>query len=472
MRYPIFGVDQTGKSVGVAAQRRLNLYMDIEPQEDKTQISLHPTPGLELLVELGAGGGIRGMHTVNEIMYVVHLANFYEISAAGVKTNRGTLTTSRGRVSMIDNHAGVIAIQDGTNGYFYTISSNTFATITDSAHIDTSKTVIYHDGYFIYTSPGTGQFFLSSPDATNVASMMNALDFATAEKDPDDLVRVFSSNTEIMLCGSESIEFWNNTGASDFPYARVVGGVIQLGLAAEDAITRFGEGSTMLLAKNSLQGEVEVIRIDGFTHTTVSNASMTAEFNTYTTTDATAFSYQKEGHSFFQISFPTDNKSWLYDGETNLWTELSYGPAGARHRAEMGINFLNKMYVGDYENGNIYKLTSGVYTDNGVPIVRELVGRHIFDEGPVRVSRLWMDLEGGVGLVSGQGVDPQMTLEVSKDGGHSWGSEKTRSMGKIGEYRKRVIWRRLGRAYDFVFRLRTTDPVKTTIVGAWVDVAG
>jgi hypothetical protein len=65
-----------------------------------------------------------------------------------------------------------------------------------------------------------------------------------------------------------------------------------------------------------------------------------------------------------------------------------------------------------------------------------------------------------------------MTLEVSKDGGHSWGSEKTRSMGKIGEYRKRVIWRRLGRAYDFVFRLRTTDPVKTTIVGAWVDVAG
>jgi len=468
MRYPIFSIGQQGKSPDVTAQKRLNLYMDFQPQEDKTQVSLHPTPGLTLFADLGSNP-IRGMYAVGNLMYVVHLGTFWEINNAGTATSRGTLNTTSGRVDMVSNHAGVIGIQDGTNGYFYTIASTTFAVITDADHIDTAATLAFHDGYFIYPSPDTGQFFLSTADATDVTDMMDATDFATAEKSPDDLVRTFDHNTEILLCGGSTIEFWNNTGAQDFPYARVTGGVIELGLASPWAIARFGVSSTMLLAVNAKQGEVQVVRIDGFQYTTVSNPEIDTIFNKYTTSNASAFSYAKEGHPFFQINFPSDGKSWLYDGLTNLWTELSYGAQNARHRAEMGINFLDKMYVGDYENGQIYKLTSEAYTDNGVPIVREVVGRHIFDEKYIQIARLWVDMEGGVGLQSGQGSDPEMMLQISKDGGHSWGNEKTTKMGKIGEYMKRIIYRRLGRGYDWLFRLRCSEPVKTVFVGAWVD---
>lgn len=225
----------------------------------------------------------------------------------------------------------------------------------------------------------------------------------------------------------------------------------------------------MLLAVNNEQGEVKVIRVDGFQYVTVSNPEIETIFNKYTTNNATALSYTIEGHPFWQINFPTDGKSWLYDGITNLWSELSYGALGARHRAEMGTNFLNKMYVADYENGNVYQLRPEVYSDNGVPIVREVIGRHVFDEKQVQISRLWVDMESGVGLESGQGEDPQIMLQISRDGGHSWGAEKWASIGKIGEYTKRIIFRRLGRAYDWLFKLRTSDPVKTIFVGAWVD---
>lgn len=470
MRYPIFGIGQQGKSPNVTAQTRLNLYMDIQPQEDKTVLSLHPTPGEVLFVDFGLTP-IRGMHTVGSLMYVVHAGTFWEVDSAGTTTNRGTLNTVAGRVDMSDNHAGVIHITDGTNGYFYTISSTAFAVITDSDYNDDSETTTSHDGFFITPKRDTGQYFLSSPDATDVTDMQDALDFATAEKSPDNLVRVVDNNTEILLCGDRTIEFWNNTGASDFPYARVTGGVIELGLASKWAVSRFAESSTMLLAVNNVQGEVKVIRIDGFNYVSVSSPDIETIFNKYTTTDATAFSYTKEGHPFFQISFPTDGKSWLYDGLTNLWTELSYGAVGGRHRAEMGTNFLNEMYVGDYENGKIYRLASEVYTDNGVPIVREVVGRHIFDEKPIRISRLWADMEMGVGLASGQGEDPKLMLSISRDGGRTFGVIKRASIGKIGEYGIRAMFRRLGRAYDWVFKLRTSDPVKTVFIGAWVNIA-
>ena len=171
---------------------------------------------------------------------------------------------------MRDNHSGVIMITDGTNGYFYTISSTTFAEITDADYNDNSQTVEYHDGYFITPKVDTGEFYLSSPDATSVSASWDATDFATAEKDPDDLVRVFDNTTEILLCGEETIEFWNNTGGADFPYERVQGGIIELGLASKWAISSFAESSVMLLAKNGDQGDIKVIRIEGFQYTDAS----------------------------------------------------------------------------------------------------------------------------------------------------------------------------------------------------------
>lgn len=472
MRYPIFGIGLEGKSRPVTAQRRLNLYMDVQPQEDKALYTLHPTPGLLLFASFGTGP-IRGMHTVGELMYVVHAGTFWEVNNSGTKTSRGSLNTTSGRVDIRDNHAGQVMVTDGTNGYIYDISGTSFNAITDGDYNDTSETVEYHDGYFITPKPDSGEFYLSQADSASWDHTDGwiATDFATAEKSPDDLVRVFDNTTEIMLCGEETIEFWSNTGASDFPYERVSGGVIELGLASKWAISRFDESSVMLLARNSNQGDVKVIRIEGFQYTDVSLGS---EFETVindygTVSDASAFSYVKQGHPFWQLNFPTAGKSWLYDGKTKLWSELEYGTLGARHRAEMGTNFLGKYYVGDYEDGKIYELKAGTYTDNGELVAREFISRHIFDERYVQIARLWLDMNEGDAPVAS---NPQIMLQVSKDGGRTWGAEKWRAMGRAGKYLQRIIWRRLGRAYNWTFKIRIVADVKTVFIGSWVDTVG
>lgn len=74
-------------------------------------------------------------------------------------------------------------------------------------------------------------------------------------------------------------------------------------------------------------------------------------------------------------------------------------------------------------------------------------------------QKIELEFQRGVGLVTGQGSDPQIMFQLSRDGGKTWGSEIWRSAGPLGEYQKRAIWRKLGRARNPVGRFIVSDPV-------------
>lgn len=172
-------------------------------------------------------------------------------------------------------------------------------------------------------------------------------------------------------------------------------------------------------------------------------------------------------HQFYELNI--GGFTWLYDGSTKCWSELK-SAGGNRHLAEIQSQYLNRNAVSHYSNGDIYFIDKNAYSDNGAMIERELVSRHVFkDMEDIFISALQLDMETGVGLVSGQGFDPQIMLQISKDNGHTWGNERWQALGKIGEYVTRVIWRQLGTSYDFVFKIRITDPVKVVITGAYIE---
>lgn len=84
---------------------------------------------------------------------------------------------------------------------------------------------------------------------------------------------------------------------------------------------------------------------------------------------------------------------------------------------------------------------------------------------------------GGSGYTSAPTVtfvggtqDPQAMLQWSDDDGHTWSNEHWRSIGPIGDYDRRAIWRRLGRSRNRTFKLSMTDPVKPIILGAYADI--
>jgi hypothetical protein len=277
-------------------------------------------------------------------------------------------------------------------------------------------------------------------------------------------VRVMADNGQIWLFGPDTTEPWSDSGALDFPFARVGAAAIEWGLAARWSLCKFMD-SLIFLRKNRL-GAVQVCTLSGYNAQPVSNPEMDYIFSQYdAVSDATGFAYMVSGHPFYQINFPTPGESWVYDGLTREWHKAESG--GGRHRGEIQINFLEQSFVTDYANGKLYRFEEGLMTDDGEPIAREFISRHQSTGNFSFLSKLWIEMENGVGLISGQGSTPQLMMQYSKDGGHTWSNEVWTDIGEIGQYGTRANFLRLGRARDWVFKFRVSDPVKTVFIGAW-----
>lgn len=454
----LFGVANYGKSLNVHAQERTNLYAEMQQDTEKGSLTFYPTPGLTTFVNFGSYPS-RGFYKLGDYLYVVNRSTLWRVANDGSMLSIGTLLTASGRVDFSDNGTQIMLV-DGPNGYLYNVSTLTFIKIT-APGFPGADSVTFLNGYFIVNKPNSGQFYIS---AIYDGQLWSALDFATAESNPDNLVRLIADNGQIVLFGPETTEFWSDSGALDFPLARVGAAAIEWGLAARWSLAKFMD-SLIFLRKNRL-GAVQVCTLSGYNAQPVSNPELDYIFSKYAATEnATGFSYMVSGHPMYQISFPSANESWLYDGMTKAWSRVE--SSGGRHRAEIQQNYLNRSYVTDFETGKLYVFQDGTYTDDGAPIARQITTRHQATGDYSFLAELWIEMEAGTGLLTGQGSQPQLMMQYSKDGGHTYSNEVWADFGGIGQYRKRAVFRRLGRGRDWVFRFRITDPVETVFVGAW-----
>jgi hypothetical protein len=128
--------------------------------------------------------------------------------------------------------------------------------------------------------------------------------------------------------------------------------------------------------------------------------------------------------------------------------------------------------IGDWNDGRLYALDLDYQFDDTDLIQAIRTAQTISNDGKMQFFHSFqIEMEEGYGLQSGQGSDPQAMLDWSDDGGHTWSNKVNKSMGKVGQYRKRVRWTRLGRAYDRIYRVTITDPVKRIIIGATLEGA-
>ncbi len=86
------------------------------------------------------------------------------------------------------------------------------------------------------------------------------------------------------------------------------------------------------------------------------------------------------------------------------------------------------------------------------------------------LERIEFLIQAGEGLVTGQGSDPTVGVWFSKDGGKTYGNGYILRPGKMGEYTKRSYLNRLGRARNWVCKIRVSDPVFWAFLDCYVDM--
>ena len=473
MKTPILGGAYVARSVNAADNRMVNLFPEAVPEGGKEPGFLSRCPGLLLLATVGTGP-IRGLWVTNGVAYVVSGSQFYSLTTSYTATLLGTVSGT-GPVSMADNGTQIF-IACNPLSYIYNTSTAVFAQITD-VDFPGAGSVGYLDGYFVFNEPNTQKFWVTSLlDGTSI----DPLDFASAEGYPDNVVALNINHREIWLFGNNSIEVWYDAGNADFPMARIQGAFMELGCAAAYSVAKLD--NTVYWLGSDARGRGIVYRGKGYNGERVSTHAIEFAIQNYATiSDAIGYTYQQEGHAFYVLSFPTAGKTWAYDVSTQAWHERAGFENGefVRHRSNCQMSFNNEIIVGDYEDGKLYAFDLDVYADNS-QIQKWLRSWRAIPPGQNNLKRtaqhmLQLDCESGVGLNTGQGSDPQVSLRWSDDGGHTWSNYHARTMGKIGEFGERVIWRRLGmtlKLRDRVYEASGTDPVKIAILGAELQASG
>jgi len=468
----LFGASTRSKSATVSVQRRLNCYFELRKDGDKTKIACFGTPGLAPAFALPTPAGLpaRALLGTQSTLYALAYNQFLQLAPAnGATLFAGTVGSVAGNASMATNSGNSqVLVADGAVGYIYKPSLASFTAI-GSNYPTGAKTITFVSNFFVAEQPGTQLFWVSN---ANDGSTWNALGFASASAYPDNILAVDNLAGILVTFSELHTEFWQTTGQSPVPFAPVTSAANEFGLAA--IFSRGHVDQSLIFLAQNREGQAQVVQLRGYQAIVISDSDIESIINGFTTvSDATCLTYGVDTHKFYQLTFPSAGRSFLYDCSTTLWSEVQTGASviPVRHTANLSTYAAGKMFVSDYATSQIYNFSTSQYTDNGATIAREVVTRHLLSAfNRIRVSMLYLDMETGVGLQSGQGSNPQIMLQYSKDNGRTWSAERWTTLGLVGQYLTRVIWRRFGSTRDATWRIRMTDPVKFVITEGAIKV--
>lgn len=475
-RYPGFcGSSYQSQSPTASIERTVNWYVErMEAQFAKARLVLYPTPGLATKATATESPG-RGMFSESGRCFPMIGRKYYELSSVFVLTERGVMLTDAYPTTATTNGANVgdqVFVTSGGEGYIHDLSTNAFTAVVSGATM----------GGMLNT------YFLRFDINTSTLAISDALDGLTW--DPLQFVQRSSSSDPwrsmlvrppgIWLIGEKTGDIYFDAQAFPFPFQQIQNVRIPKGIIAPFSLKDFSTGPIWLSSNED--GDGEVVQAQGYKPVPISDHALAWAISQYKRNsridDAVAFVYQDQGHEFYELNFPTAKATWVFDRTTQKWHERGHWNIAMGQYEAWGpqyhTNAFSKHLVADHRTGDIYDMSVTEYSDaNGDPLRRERIAPALNTSNKlVRYSQLEVVVQSGVGVGgTGAGSDPQMVLSTSNDGGQTFGAERMRSAGKIGEYGKRLVWNNLGAATNFAAKIVCTDPVPWRVIDCFLKVA-
>lgn len=424
-----------------------------------------------------------GVSTPPVLLGTTDALTFDDVGSEGESATPPTSSTT-GTATLVNDGAPVSICSSGDagqqlliisagGGYLYDLEANTLAQVVDGA---TSGG--YIGSYFVILDAATSTLKCSESldgfawDSTQIYQRTSA---------GDRWLAMCVTSNDVFLIGSNSADVYRLTGDNDTRFAPFNDITVDQGIIATSSLDLVSGSAFMMLGQNSKGGGI-VWLVEGYQAKQVSTRGLETEFETYTTlADAVSFSYSQGGHHFYVLTFPSDERTWVYDQLTGEWHRRGfYDPNDMRFTAYRpqchafafgGVGFGYHL-VGDSQTGRIAAMSTRFSSDMDDDSIIRRVRQSPHLSADMLQTTAWalvIDLQVGKGTATGQGANPQVMLQISKDGGTTWGKEIWRPAGRQGKYLTRVKFARLGSGRDWVFRIVVTDPIMWQIAGAYFE---
>lgn len=449
------------ESVQFSREVSRNVYFGLS--ETSRKVGAHDFPGLKLIT---AGSAVDyGSHKMANELYLLQGNNLIKEDSSGVRSVLGTgAFTER-----------AVFADDGTNLYFvtggalYKYNGSVLSAVSQSV-ISLPESIAYINKQFILTG-GNGLYAVSDVGDGDTYQSINS---AEDETKPDDLIRAYVFNQLLYLMGSDGVTPYQNVGTGNPPFQRRETALINVGIAGKHAVTNTDKYLYWL------SDDKKIYQGIGASARPVQSMGISKILDGFTTvSDCIASSFTLSGMDFVLFKFPSHDAALLYNQSNNTWTENDSGTnvnARTEWYANTVMNIYGKMVAVDYRNGNTYELDFDTYTDNSDTRLRIITIRN-FTSADIRVpdrqvsaSSLNVKCQTGVGLVSGQGVNPVLMCQFSNDGGQTWQAEHFVEIGALGDHMKRVDFWDFATGYEVKARVMISDPVQFSCYGGTIDL--
>lgn len=347
----------------------------IQSGDGDTDYVLYKTPGL-LTYVTPAVGCHRGAYELNDYIFDVVDSMIYLFqSDFSNPYTFGPIMDDGLPVVMAASPDTLLIVSDGV---LYRINS---AALTTPATPAVPISCAYIDGYFVILS-ATNQLFWSTDDGAT----WNALDFQTAEGSPSFSLAMIVDHNELWLVGNRVTQVFTVGTDPNAPFVPRQDANLPQGIAAPASLVA-QDDSLFMLGRNK-QGDRTIVRMNGYTPVKVSTYAVENALRKLDTVDdCIGMAFQLNGHSMVWFTFPSApgivgttllpgtaglGQTFCYDATENDWYRIGYWNAGLgeweRHRANCIVSAFDRILVGDFENGNLYKLSPDLCTDDGNPI--------------------------------------------------------------------------------------------------------
>lgn len=453
-----------------------NLYQQSLPPGSLSPAALYPTPGMVRFGSVAQSGGKRFFSTAatNSRVFSVTGQRLYEWLTDGSAIERGTVAADGNPAVIFTNGSGgqQLGVCAGGNFYILDLLTNVFTQVAFLTGKATQGGFI--SGYFLIFDINTGTVYQSD---LYDGLTFDPLNFYQRNVQADEWNGFFvMSWGQVFQPGTKTRDTYYNAGTFPIPFAPAQSGIQTEGLAATFSVAECGNRIAWLATTG--QGGYTVMAATGYEGTAISTEPINYALSQATQREinaATGESYSDQGHDFYLLY--VGDMTFAFDFQENVWhTRRSFVDATSgvltSWRARWHCFGFNKHLWLDAQTSASYEGDIAFTTDvDELPIPRErtspviCLGNQVLDIGDIELL-----VETGVGNTNDPGMNPQVGLEISRDGGQTWGRQRLRALGRQGQYSIRVRWQANGSGRKLAFRVTVSDPVYVRIMGLLIEL--